>query len=486
MRELSHYSKRFRRLQWKLTLYYILTTIVVMLLLEMIVVLGLFGFINYNTNRMLASQVGSVAQNASANFSGPFINQDKLYQALNDWPLEIGTEFQGYSAAVDSEGRLIAVAGEQFPGDESGLGLPAGVREHIRTALALEPSAVEMITTYTYKEKGAVYIVAPIANKIAVRGALVVKAEHVRFSSQNFRDFMPRAFQFFGVSLLGFFIGALIVGLAFGIITSRSLVRRIQRILTSANRWSQGDFTSFINDPSGDELGQLVNRLNQMAKQLKQLLRTHQDLATMEERNRLARELHDSIKQQIFAVSIWVNTGKSLIGKDEDAARSHLAEAENLISHTQRELSALILELRPVAMVGKNLPRALEDYVHTWQEQTGIFVDLEVNGEHHLVSPVIEEAFFRIAQEALSNAARHSEASTVKLRLECSDRVTLSISDNGCGFDINDLAQHGIGLSSMRERIQALGGHIDIRSEKGSGTFIKVSCIQSEIQDRMD
>lgn len=484
MSALSLFFKRFQRLQWKLTVYYILTTIVVMLLLEMIVVLGYYGFINYNTNQMLAKQVGKVAQNAAANFSGPFMNQDNLFQVLKDWPLEMGTEFQGYSAAVDPDGRLLAVTGEQIAGDESGLELPADVQQHIRSALKLESSEVEIMTTYTYKEKGAVYIVAPIANKKAIRGALVVKAENVRFSSQNLSDFMPLAFQFFGISLIGFFIGAAIVGLAFGIVTSRSLVRRIQKILTSANRWSQGDFTVFGSDPSGDELGQLVNRLNQMAKQLKELLRTRQDLATMEERNRLARELHDSIKQQMFAVSIWVNTGKSLIGQDQETARSHLAEAENLISHTQRELSALILELRPVAMEGKNLSRALEDYVHAWQEQTEISVDFKVNGGHP-VSPVIEEAFFRIAQEALSNAARHSEASKVRIRLDCSDHVTLSIRDNGSGFDVRDVSRHGIGLSSMRERIQALGGHIDIQSEKESGTIITVSCLQTGTQDRM-
>ncbi|XEC95719.1 ATP-binding protein [Paenibacillus tarimensis] len=473
-------------MQWKLTLFYILTTIVVMLILEMIVVLGYYGYFNYNTNRMLAIQVGSVAQNAASNFSGPFINRFKLYEALKDWPMEIGTKFQGYSAAIDPEGRLIAAAGEYAPEEgELERGLPASVRQHIQTALALEPTAVDILTTYTYEEKGTVYIVAPIANKKAIKGTLVVKAEHLRFSFNNFREFMPNALQFFGLSLLGFFVGAAIVGIAFGIVTSRNLVRRIRRILTSADRWSQGDFTTYVSDPSDDELGQLANRLNQMAKQLKQLLRTRQDLATLEERNRIARELHDSIKQQMFAISIWVNTAKSLIGQDELAARTHLAEAENLISHTQRELSALILELRPVAMEDKDLAHALEDYAHVWQEQTGIAADFEASGGHQ-VAPFMEEAFFRVTQEALSNAARHSGASAVKIRLECGELVTLSIRDNGCGFDVRRPDRQGVGLSSMRERIQALGGHIDIRSEKGSGTIITVRCPQMDSQKRID
>ncbi|MCJ8014717.1 histidine kinase [Paenibacillus sp. KQZ6P-2] len=469
-------------MQWKLTLYYILTTIVVMLLLEMIVVLGYYLFVNYNTDRILAFQVGSVAQNAAIHFSGPFVNKDNLNQTLKDWPSEMGTEFQGYSAAFDLGGRPIVITREPFFEDNTELEMPAEVKQHVQTALSMEPSMVKPITTYVYKEKSAVYIVASIANKTAVRGALVVKAEQVRLSSQNLRNFMPNVFSFFGISLIGFIIGAAIVGLTFGIVTSRSLVRRIQRILTSTNRWSHGDFTVSINDPSGDELGQLVHRLNQMAKQLKQLLWTRHDLATMEERNRLARELHDSIKQQMFAVSIWVNTGKSLIGQDEEAARSNLTEVEHLISQMQRELNALILELRPIALEGKHLSRALEDYVRAWQGQTGIFVNLEARGDQ-LVSPVIEEAFFRIAQEALSNAARHSRADTVKLRLECGDPVTLTISDNGSGFDVKD-AGHGVGLSSMRERVLTLGGQLDIWSEKGKGTTVTARCFQKESREK--
>ncbi|SMF85413.1 two-component system, NarL family, sensor histidine kinase LiaS [Paenibacillus uliginis N3/975] len=465
-------------MQWKLTIYYILTTIVVMLLLEMIVVLGYYLFVNYNTDRILAIQVGSVAQNAAIHFSGPSVNEDNLYQTLKDWPSETGTEFQGYSAAFDPDGRPIAITRETSFEDNTELQMPAEVKQHVQTALTLEPSSVKPMTTYIYKEKSAVYIVAPIANKIAVRGALVVKAEQVRLSSQNLRNFMPNVFSFFGISLIGFIIGAAIVGLTFGIITSRILVGRIQRILISTNRWSQGDFTVSINDPSGDELGQLVHRLNQMAKQLKQLLWSRHDLATMEERNRLARELHDSIKQQMFAVSIWVNTGKSLIGQNEEAARSNLTEAEHLIGQMQRELNALILELRPIALEGKHLSHALEDYVRAWQGQTGIFVNLEASGDQR-VSPVIEEAFFRIAQEALSNAARHSRADTVKLRLECGDPVTLVISDNGCGFDVRD-AGHGVGLSSMRERVLTLGGQLDIWSDKGKGTTITARCFQKE------
>lgn len=470
---LANKSGPFYRLQWKLTFFYILTTIVVMILLEMIAVLGYYAFVNLNTNKVFAMQVGTVAQNAVSSFSGPYINQNKLDQALQEWPAEFGAEFQGYSAVVGPDGELLAVSGEIGQESQS-LPLPDKVRLNIQSASALEPTVAKTMRTYTAKVKDTVYIVAPIANHVEVRAVLVVKASHIHLASQSISQFIPNAASFFGISLLGFLTGATIVGIAFGIVTSRSLVRRIHKFLTSANRWSVGDFSVFVQDHAGDELGQLGHRLNHMAGQLKQLMRTQQDLAAIEERNRLARELHDSIKQQMFAVSIWVSTGRSLIEQDGAAAKSHLAEAEKLIGHMQRELNALILELRPIALEGKDLPRALSEYVSAWQEQTGITAAFDSLGDNEAL-PAIEEAFYRIAQEALSNAARHSGAGEVTIRLECSDSITLMIRDNGRGFDELHI-RPGVGLSSMKERMAALGGKLDIWSEPGKGTLITAQC----------
>ncbi|PEL21983.1 sensor histidine kinase [Bacillus pseudomycoides] len=327
MKFLPRFVRYFHRLQWKLTLFYVLTTIGVLLTLEVVGFLISLSLVKYNADQMFEQQISIQAQNISSNFNGPLINQNQLKKALEDWPIEVGTEFDGFSVVTDPNGRLLASAGENVP------------------------------------------------------QFIDFKAENIHFSLV---DFWRATFQFFGFSILAFFIGAAIVGITFGIITSRSLVRRIQKILNSTDQWSQGDFTTFIHDPSKDELGQLARKLNQMAKQLHTLLRVRQDLATLEERNRLARELHDSIKQQLFATSIWLNTSKSFIGKDDDTAKGHLLKAENLLHQTQRELSVLIRELRPVPLEGKNLAHALKDYVGMWQEQTGIIVNLETSGQQHV------------------------------------------------------------------------------------------------------
>ncbi|KFM95264.1 HAMP domain protein [Bacillus clarus] len=434
----------------------------------------------YNADRMFEQQISIQAQNISSNFNGPFINQNQLKKALEDWPIEVGTKFDGFSAVIDSNRKLLTSAGEDVPQFiDFKAEFPAKVDQHIYTALSLKPSEARKLKTYSYYKDEILYIVAPLANEKDVLGVLVVKAENIHFS---LFDFWEATFQFFGFSILAFFIGAAIVGITFGIITSRSLVRRIRKILNSTDQWSHGDFTTFVQDPSKDELGQLARKLNQMAKQLRTLFKVRQDLATLEERNRLARELHDSIKQQLFATSIWLNTSKSLIGKDEDNAKEHLLKAENVLHQTQRELSALIQELRPVALEGKDLAHALKDYTTRWQEQTSIKVNLEISGQRQ-VSPIIEETFFRITQEALNNVARHSQANKVIIHLDCEEVVTLSIYDNGCGFDIQRIDRQGVGLSSMRERIHMLKGYIDIQSEMEKGVKITVQCKQPDSQE---
>jgi len=476
------FSQRFHRLQWKLTLFYILTTVIVLLILEIAVVVVLLGLVKANETDMLADRVHIAAQNMGTAFTGPFINRQQLSVALRDWGQELGTEFQGYSAAMDMDQQILAVEGDQASLlDNAGLSFPPPVQRHIQTALSMNLADLRSVTTLIHKEADEWYMVAPIANLKEVRGALVVKAEQVRFFPNNVWETVPFMV---GMSLVIFFIGAAIVGLAFGVVTSRSLVRRIKRLLASADRWSQGDFASDVDDPSGDELGQLAQRLNRMAKQLRYLLRARQDMATLEERNRLARELHDSVKQQMFALSIWVSNAKSLIGEEQAAARAHLTEAEQLIRQTQRELNALIQELRPAAMEGKDLASAIEDYALTWQVQTEIAVQMELHAKQQVL-PIIEEAYFRILQEALTNIVKHSHATTVHIRLDCEDMVSLIISDNGSGFDVHpiDRERPGIGLISMRERVKALDGQLEVRSETEKGTIITIHCDQTKLSD---
>jgi len=213
-----------------------------------------------------------------------------------------------------------------------------------------------------------------------------------------------------------------------------------------------------------------------MAEQLQNLRQARQELATLEERNRLARDLHDSVKQQIFAVSMQIGATKVLLKRDVDAAEVRLNEADKLVRQAQQELTSLIRELRPIALEGKGLVAALRELATEWTQQTDIVANLRVEGTQTLPL-TIEEALFRVAQEALANVARHSKATLVQMVLTTTDdTVTLSVSDNGQGFDMSRQGHLGVGLLSMQERMEALGGEVQVESAPGKGTRIVAHC----------
>lgn len=199
------------------------------------------------------------------------------------------------------------------------------------------------------------------------------------------------------------------------------------------------------------------------------------DLAVAQERNRLARDLHDSVKQQVFAASMQLGAARVLLQHNPEAARTHVVEAEQLAQQAGTELSLIIHELRPVALGDKGLAEALQAYTRNWGRQTNIRAEMQIQGERPL-PPATEHALLRVAQEALANVARHSHATAVTIDLiYAPDTVTLTITDKGHGFD-NATVSHGVGLASMRERIEGLGGRVQVESQVGAGTRVSAQC----------
>jgi signal transduction histidine kinase len=254
------------------------------------------------------------------------------------------------------------------------------------------------------------------------------------------------------------------IGTVTGLLVSRNLARRLRGMTRAAESWSQGDFSARVPDPSRDELGQVARDLNHMADQIQALLAARQELAVVEERNRLARELHDSVKQQVFANALLVRAARKQLDRAPETAKTHLEEAEELATRTQQELIELIRALRPAAISDRGLVAVMRAYADDWSRQMGIGVDVRVQGAR--ATPLdVEEALFRIAQEALANVAKHSEARRVELRLAWEDdQVSLSIRDDGNGFDVSRAAGKGLGLASMRERAEQPGGALAIAS----------------------
>ncbi len=287
----------------------------------------------------------------------------------------------------------------------------------------------------TYQEDATtVVIVAPIFNpQNQVGGAYVIKASNLHVQWTTVFSSFPVPIL---ISLLIFLVSAGLVGAVFGFFTSRGFVKRFQSLAQTVDKWSEGDFSIFAKDASVDEIGQLASRLNRMAKQLQDFVQMRQELATIEERQRLARDLHDSVKQHMFALSLHLDAAKATFGQNEEATRSRLQTIDTLVGQVRDELTTLIGELRPVALVERDLGQALEKYVEQWQQQTGIYTNFQYKGNVTLPEK-LEEALYRILQEALSNVARHSRASQVRvLLISDAHAVTLSIHDNGKGFNL--------------------------------------------------
>lgn len=209
--------------------------------------------------------------------------------------------------------------------------------------------------------------------------------------------------------------------------------------------------------------------LRRMAQAQDQLQR----LAVTRERNRLSRDLHDSVKQRVFAMIMQLGTAQVLLDREPERAREAIDHAERLARQAGSELNLVIQELRPVDLEDRGLLHALRGHAHDWSRQNGIPAQVTVSGDAP-ARPEVEHALLRIAEEALANVARHSRATSVRLDLRAEGRaVILSITDDGIGFEPHR-ADGGVGLASMRERAEALGGELVLNSAPGTGASITV------------
>lgn len=209
-----------------------------------------------------------------------------------------------------------------------------------------------------------------------------------------------------------------------------------------------------------------------------QLLAQSNKLATVEERARLARELHDSVTQSLFSLNLTLRAARRVLTSDKEQALSLMDNVQELAQGSLAEMRALIFELRPQALQNEGLASALQKHADAVKARNGLVVHLDLQGDRRL--PIEhEEALYQIAREALHNVVKHAQASEAWVSLDTrGDHVTLSIRDNGRGFDTAKLVSGGgshIGTSTMRERAQAIGGTISIDSTPGGGAGVLVS-----------
>lgn len=252
---------------------------------------------------------------------------------------------------------------------------------------------------------------------------------------------------------------------------SRRFSLRLERLVQAVYSWANSQFDVRVQDDSADEIGVLTRQLQIMADQLQKTVETEQALAVARERDRFARDLHDTVKQQVFAMQMELTAVRNLLTADPEAAAELLDDAIGHARQAQRDLTSLIKHVPPAGLDHKTLGVAVNEYVERMNPM-GVEVEVRVTGDQDL--PVeLEEAFFRIAQGALSNVVRHSHAKTAVVEVEQNEeRVQLRVTDTGVGFDMVEPRMKEFGLASMRTRMAEIGGTLVIESQPGAGTVL--------------
>lgn len=228
---------------------------------------------------------------------------------------------------------------------------------------------------------------------------------------------------------------------------------------------------------TAEELGLAVAFGDQAAMAIENArLRAHlQEAAVTAERNRLARDLHDSVSQTLFSINLIANVLPRLWERDPEEGRERLEELTRLGRGALAEMRTLLLELRPAALLETPLGEILQQLVETTTARSRLPITLRAEGQDR-VPPDVQVTLYRIAQEALNNVVKHASAGRCALTVHwSSDFATLVVCDDGRGFDPGRSTQTHLGLGIMRERADSIGAALRVRSRIDQGTTIEVN-----------
>jgi len=309
-------------------------------------------------------------------------------------------------------------------------------------------------------------------------------------------------------SLPGGIAASLLIGLwlfaaTLAYVIAQSIRRRLYDIEEASVLIASGRLHHrVLRTQDADEIGKLARQFNRMGEQLEANVASLQALAeenwrlageaervaTLDERQRLARELHDSVSQQLFAIHMLAAAAVRQNEQGLPALESTLVQLGDLAMAAQREMRGLLLQLKPVELEGKSLHAALEQFLFAVADRHGVEVKYEPFLTQEL-SESVEHELFRIVQEAVANALKHAQASVIQVRFETTDyAVRMQILDDGIGMgDVNirgnltHTTGDGYGLQAMHERAAALGGscHVYARSQ-GTGVEVQIPIVSIE------
>ncbi len=223
---------------------------------------------------------------------------------------------------------------------------------------------------------------------------------------------------------------------------------------------------------------EIETRTRDLGEQQSMLIAQLREAAVQEERNRLARDLHDTIKQQLFSINVAAATAQSLRHHDPEAAAQHIRHVRDLSQAAMAEMKALLTQLRPQPLATVGLIEAIRDQLEALRFRAEVTTELYYDAlpDEGLLPLGAQETIFRVVQEALSNVARHARARHTQVALTCEttnggEVLHVCITDDGQGFD-PATTPSGMGLTNMRTRVEAIGGTLAVRSTPNTGTTV--------------
>lgn len=294
-------------------------------------------------------------------------------------------------------------------------------------------------------------------------------------SSNMFEDWLAWA----AVLLLASMIVAYMLG--------RRVQRRIDMLQLALKQAAAGNWNAKLPLLRMDAFSGVYRDFNAMLRKLESRLQLLQQLgeksveqssslehAVLEERRRLARDLHDTVSQQLFAIHMSASSLPKLLEKDPEHAAKLMEQLISMSSAAQRQMRGLIAQLRPLELQGRTLGEALDRWFPDYCRQNMLQGKLDIQLQSRL-NEAKEHQLFLIIQEAMANVVKHAEAASVRMYVgETESQIALQIEDDGAGFRADQARSGSYGLSTMRERSQKLGGDAEIVSKPGAGTKVKV------------
>lgn len=282
---------------------------------------------------------------------------------------------------------------------------------------------------------------------------------------------------------------SIFVGAISGFRFSRNIRDRLEEISIGTRNLAFGNLQYRLPFTDDTEVGDIAQAFNEMAERLEkqvvalqkiteeneQLIQQTKLAAISQERQRLARDLHDAVSQQLFAISMMAATASKIATSKPERCAELVQNIAESASRAQSEMRALLLQLRPVTLENQRLVDALTSLAHELRNKQ--VIDCELSLDDVDFSANIENQLYRIAQEGLSNILRHAEATKVHISLTVSDnpkRLLLVIEDNGKGFREEDVPKSSMGMKSIRERAELLGGTVNWISIPSQGTRLEI------------